>query len=164
MEDETRGDSPKSSAEGSGWTNTSVAAKALGVSPRTIQTYIKRGLLHGEPQGEGVKRTWYVSIDSLNALRAQRLAEGSIGENYREDSAEGIAEGVAEAMRGLAERLASESARAAEFRTRWELTERTESTLRESLARERERADRLEAELQASRRSWWRRMFGGPVV
>jgi chromosome segregation ATPase len=51
---------------------------------------------------------------------------------------------------------------------RLELTEVTESTLRESLERERERADhereraeRLEQELQEARRSWWRRLFGG---
>jgi DNA-binding transcriptional regulator YbjK len=49
-----------------------------------------------------------------------------------------------------------------------ELTELAESTLREQLQRERERADqeweraeRLEAELEKSQRSWWKRMFGG---
>lgn len=46
-----------------------------------------------------------------------------------------------------------------------ELTESTESTLREDLEREREerereRADRLEAEISKLRgRSWWRRLF-----
>jgi hypothetical protein len=36
-----------------------------------------------------------------------------------------------------------------------------ESTLREQLERERERADRLEAELQAERqRGFWARLFG----
>jgi len=45
---------------------------------------------------------------------------------------------------------------------RLELTEATESTLRESLERERERADRLEAELQAERsKGFWARLFGG---
>jgi septal ring factor EnvC (AmiA/AmiB activator) len=43
---------------------------------------------------------------------------------------------------------------------RLELTEQAESTLREQLQRERERADRLEAELIEVRRSWWRRIFG----
>lgn len=49
---------------------------------------------------------------------------------------------------------------------RLELTERTESTVRaererllEDLERERQRADRLEAELQDARRPWWRKMF-----
>jgi chromosome segregation ATPase len=43
-----------------------------------------------------------------------------------------------------------------------ELTEQTASTLRESLERERDRADRLEAELQAERtKGFWARLFGG---
>ena len=42
-----------------------------------------------------------------------------------------------------------------------ELTEVTESTLRETLERERQRADRLEAELRDASRSWWRKLFGG---
>jgi hypothetical protein len=51
---------------------------------------------------------------------------------------------------------------------RLELTQRAESTLREALAREQERADRerdlaerLQEELEEARRPWWRRMFGG---
>ncbi len=43
------------------------------------------------------------------------------------------------------------AAEAAEFRTRLELTANAESTLREQLGRERERADRLEAELASLR-------------
>src|SRR5919107_1654012 len=94
-----------------GWTNTTAAGKALGVSPRTVQSYIHRGLLQGKVEGEGVRRTWYVSIDSLNALRARRLAEGD-AEGFRESSGENIAEGIAEAMQNLSERLADEAARA----------------------------------------------------
>jgi hypothetical protein len=45
---------------------------------------------------------------------------------------------------------------------RLELTAVAESTLREQLAREQDRADRLEAELQAERgKGFWRRLFGG---
>jgi hypothetical protein len=36
----------------------------------------------------------------------------------------------------------------------------TQSTLREQLERERERADRLEEKLRDARRPWWRRIFG----
>ena len=53
-------------------------------------------------------------------------------------------------------------------RGRLELTERAESTLQEALARERERADaereraeKLQAELDRARLPWWRRLFGG---
>jgi hypothetical protein len=147
-EEDTRRSSRNPDAEPSapgGWTNTTTAGKALGVSPRTIQTYIRKGLLQGKVEGEGVRRTWYVSIDSLNALRARRIAEGD-ADTFREGSAEQVAEGIAEAMQNLSERLAEEAARAAEYRVRLELTERAESTLREDLQRERERADRLEGE------------------
>lgn len=173
MEDpeSTRRNSQNSSTEPSatgGWTNTTVAGKALGVSPRTVISYIKKGLLEGKAEGEGVKRTWYVSIDSLNTLRVQRLAEGNTAEDFHEGSAENIAEGIAEAMENISARLAEESARAAEFRVRFELTERAESTLREALQRERERAEQereraeqLQAELEAERsKGFWQRMFG----
>ena len=152
-----------------GWTNTTVAGKSLGVSPRTVISYIKKGLLEGKAEGKGVKRTWYVSIDSLNTLRVQRLAEGNTAEDFHQGSAENIAEGIAEAMENISARLAEESARAAEFRVRFELTERAESTLREALQRERERADQereraeqLQAELEAERsKGFWQRLFGG---
>jgi hypothetical protein len=172
MEEEpTRRNSQNLSTEPSaagGWTNTTVAGKALGVSPRTVISYIKKGLLEGKAEGEGVKRTWYVSIDSLNTLRVQRLAGGNTAEDFHEGSAENIAEGIAEAMENISARLAEESARAAEFRVRFELTERAESTLREALQREQERADQereraeqLQAELEAERsKGFWRRMFG----
>lgn len=45
---------------------------------------------------------------------------------------------------------------------RLELTEVAESTLRDQLERERERADRLERELQQERsKGFWERLFGG---
>jgi hypothetical protein len=48
-----------------------------------------------------------------------------------------------------------------EFRARQELTQITESTLREQLERERERADRLESALEAERtKGFWARLFG----
>jgi len=106
-----------------------------------------------------VRRTWYVSIDSLNALRAKRLAEGD-AEVFREGSAEQVAEGIAEAMQNLSERLADEAARAAEYRTRLELTEQAQSTFEEEARRLREENQRLREELDAARRSWWRRFFG----
>lgn len=67
----------------------------------------------------------------------------------------------------LLERLLDAERRAARSEARLELTEQTESTLREQLTRERERADRLEGELADARRAvevrtpWWRRWFGG---
>ena len=136
----TRNESARVSAP-EGWTTTKTAGKALGVSPRTVQSYIKKGYLVGRTEGEGVKRTWYVSIDSVNNLRARRLAEVD-ADAIREGSAEQVAEGIAEVVQNLSERLAEAAARAAEYRTRLELTERAESTLREDL--DRERAERRE--------------------
>src|SRR5919202_7086653 len=145
----------------SGWTNTTTAGKALGVSPRTVQTYIRKGLLQGKVEGEGVRRTWYVSIDSLNALRAQKLSEGD-AEIFREGSANHVAEGIAEAMQNLAERLADEAAKAAEYRTRLELTERAQSTAEDEAKRLREENERLREELEAERsKGFWKRLFGG---
>jgi len=52
-------------------------------------------------------------------------------------------------------------------RGRIEITEKAESTLRDALERERERADaereraeKLQAELDRERLPWWRKMFG----
>ena len=38
----------------SGWITTKAAAKALGVSRRTVQNYVHRGLLTAREEGEGV--------------------------------------------------------------------------------------------------------------
>ncbi len=115
--DSTRRNTPNTSADVSapeGWTTTKAAGKALGVSPRTVQSYIKKGYLLGRAEGEGVKRTWYVSIDSLNELRTRRLAEEN-AETFRESSADHLAEGIAEVVQNLSESLAETSARAAEY-------------------------------------------------
>lgn len=158
----TRRNSRKVNAEDSGWVTTKQAAKALGVTPRTVQSYIKRGILNGRTQGEGVKLAWLVSIDSLNSLRAQRLAEANYAETFREDSPESGAEGFAEVVRNLYERLADEAARASAAEVRLELTEKAESTIREERDRLREERDRLQAELEAERsKGFWSRLFGG---
>ncbi|MBA3388242.1 MAG: helix-turn-helix domain-containing protein, partial [Rubrobacter sp.] len=59
-------------AGSSGYTTTKQAAKALGVSRRTVQSYVRRGELEAVVEGEGVEKTFFVSIDSLNALRERR--------------------------------------------------------------------------------------------
>ncbi len=38
----------------SGWITRQVAAKSLGVSPRTVRWHIERGNLGAKPEGEGV--------------------------------------------------------------------------------------------------------------
>jgi hypothetical protein len=148
----------------SGWTTTAAAAKALNVSPRTVRLYIERGELSGKLEEGTDKRVWLVSIDSINTLRVRRGSGGIVPESAPE-----IAENIPDAMRDLALRLESRAAEAAELRTRLELTAQTQSTvederirLAEDLAQERERAEQLQAELEAERsKGFWQRVFGG---
>jgi excisionase family DNA binding protein len=69
---EEHGGQEEGRSEGSGWVSTEQAAKALGVSRRMVQEYVRRGTLEALTEGEGVSKTYYVSIDSLNALRERR--------------------------------------------------------------------------------------------
>ncbi len=145
-----------------------MAAEALGVDPRTVRAYIERGDLVARSEGEGIQKTYLVSIDSVYALRDSRgpsakkrrmsAAEGreKSARNASSPGARGStigvpAEDLADVIRDLAAETARMSAEAAEFKTRLELTAQAESTLRETLERERERADRLEAELASLR-------------
>ena len=97
----------------SGWTTTAAAARALGVTSRTIGHYIDRGDLDGKLEEGTDKRIWLVSIDSLNTLRAKRGTGGFVPETAPE-----IAEAIPEAMRDLAVRLENRASEAAELRTR----------------------------------------------
>ena len=166
----TPADTPVAS---SGWTTTDVAATALGVSPRTIRRFIDRGDLEGRLEEEGINKAWMVSIDSLHALRDRRKAKGhdrreSAALSATADRAEDT---LADVLRDLAGRLEARISEATELRTRLEITERAESSLREERERternlERQRAEeeleRLRAELEAERsKGFWARLFGG---
>ena len=149
---------PADVLSGSGWVTTKVAAEALGVNPRTVRAYIERGDIDAKFEGEGIQKTYFVSIDSLYALRNSRGALRKNRKQLRQDSAEltsgeSAAEELSGIIRDLTAELVKKSADAAEFRTRLELTAQAESSLREALERERKRADRLEAELQEARES-----------
>jgi hypothetical protein len=179
----TPGDAP---GAGSGWITTDVAAQTLGVHPRTIRRFIDRGDLEGRLEEEGITKSWMVSIDSLHALRNRRKAEGhdrreSVERSVEVPGAVDRAEDtLANVLRDLAGRLEARIAEATELRTRLEIIERAESSLREERERlladiERERKERelerqqaeeelerLRAELEAERsKGFWRRQFGG---
>jgi DNA repair exonuclease SbcCD ATPase subunit len=127
----------------SGWVTTDVAAKAVRVSPRTIRRYIDQGKLEAKPQGEGVRREWLVSVDSLHALRASRTIAEDIPDT---DRGVEYADSIADVIREMAARLESRAEEAAELRIRLELTERAQSTLeddRRQALRELEEARRL---------------------
>jgi hypothetical protein len=131
-----------------GWVTTDVAAKAVRVSPRTIRRYIDQGKLQAKPQGEGVRREWLVSVDSLHALRASRTTEGDVP-----DVSPGVepVDSIADVVREMSARLESRAEEAAELRVRLELTERAQSTLEDERRQvvqelEQERRRREEAE------------------
>jgi DNA-binding transcriptional MerR regulator len=149
----------------SGWVTTPVAAKALGVAVRTVQLYVRKGLLKAKAEGEGVNKTYYISIDSVNELRIRRIEEGKLGANTpidaSDDTPHSPAAEFAEVFRDLAARLAHESARAASLETRLELTERAQSSLEEENQALRDETERLRSEVQAERsKGFWRRLFG----
>ncbi len=161
----------------SGWVTTKVAAAALGVTPRTVRTYIHEGELEGKEEQEGINKRLLVSINSLDKLRVRRETEGKFRTQNRRSSVRGESNAepsgdMAEVIRDLSTRLEQRAAEAADLRARLELTAQAESTLQEQLERERERADKLEnaqeearrlrEELEAERsKGFWRRLFGG---
>ncbi len=148
----------------SGWITTRVAAEALGVDPRTVRTYIRRGDLAAKVEGEGVEKTYLVSVDSVYSLRDRRGPPRKTRGNTRDTSAwlaqnAEYAEEVTEMVRDLTAQLIRSTSEAADLRVRLELTERTESSLREDrerllgdLERERERAAQEQARAEEVQR------------
>jgi hypothetical protein len=150
-EGNTRGDNAASNREDAahaGWVTTQVAARSLAISPRTVRWHIEQGHIDAKPQGEGVRRSWLVSIDSLQAFRDARQRQGQSPGGFRETQkiADIAAQPPGNPIRELADRLVEEASRASEFRVRLEISEKAASTLREELAEERHR--REEAELE----------------
>ena len=142
---------------GSGWTTTKQAAKVLGVSRRSVQGYVRRGLLEAREEGEGVTKRFIVSIDSLNALRERRSCEAVAAEEFAGASAEAeeaanIAANAGEGLRHVVDRLEARTVEATELRVRLEITERAESTVRAELAEERRRREEAEREREDLRR------------
>jgi hypothetical protein len=141
--------SPGESAGVSGWTTTKQAAKVLGVSRRSVQGYVRRGLLEAREEGEGVNKTFFISIDSLNALRNRRNSEAPSPNNVADvssgsDTAANASANSAEMLRHTIDRLEARTVEATELRIRLELTERTQSSLEEELREERRRREEAE--------------------
>jgi hypothetical protein len=119
----------------------------------------RQGGLEARAEGEGVRRKWYVSVDSLHALRMSQLGEGGSPRTVREED---LGDSLADVIRDMSARLEDRTAEAVEMRTRFELTERTRSTMEEEAARLREENERLRFELEAERsKGFWRRLFRG---
>jgi Helix-turn-helix domain len=141
----------------SGWVTTEVAAKAVRVSPRTIGRYIEQGKLEAKPEGEGVRREWLISVDSLHTLRATRTFEEPSPDIDRANdvvAAAATAANIADVLREMAARLERRAEEAAELRVRLELTERAQSTLEDERRRALEElaeARRRQAEIEQER-------------
>ncbi len=156
-EDSTRGYNAASNREATahaGWVTTQVAARSLDISPRTVRWHIEQGHIEAKPQGEGVRRSWLVSIDSLQAFRDARQRQRQSPEGFREEqqSADIAAHPPGNPIRELANRLVEEASRASEFRVRLEISEKASSTLRDDLAEERRRREEAERERDDLRR------------
>jgi len=138
----------------SGWVSTQQAARALGIAARTVRWHIERGNLEAKPQGEGVQRSWLVSVDSLHAFRDARQPAGEWPQSYRapRGAAEIAAESSGSAIRELADRLVEEARRAEAARVRLELAERAQSTLEAELSEERRRREVAEREREEAQR------------
>ena len=154
------GGTRRNNAGKSGRVSTQVAAEALGVDPRTVRTYIKRGILKAEVEGEGVEKAYSVDIDSLYALQDARKSAGKGPSKTRGDSAD--AENLSGLIRELTAQIVETSTEAARLRAQLQLTEQTQSSLEEEAQTLREERDRFRAELEAERtKGFWSRLFGG---
>jgi hypothetical protein len=137
----------------SGYVTTQVAAEALGVAVRTVRNYLHDGLLQGKKEEEGITERYLVSVDSVQKLRDRRQREGKGRRNYPSIAAR--EQDAAQLAREFAAKMQEQAVEIGALRTRLELTERAESSLREDLERERrqrqedvqrERTERLEAQ------------------
>jgi hypothetical protein len=133
----------------------SEAAKVLGKGERWVRQLASNGVIEGKRTEAG----WQLLRRSVHEFRDSRPTSGVPLE---------AAEWPPEAREALSkvEALQRELGR---LEGRLQITEVAESTLKESLERERERADRLEeraeqlrGELEAERsKGFWARLFGG---
>lgn len=125
------------------------AARILRTTERTVRRRLERGDLEGSR--DQVSGRWQVSVRSVHAAMPERPPKEV------EDPEPLMTPSEVADLRQRLEDLVRQLGRLEGQR---ELEEITQSTLREQLQRERERAGRLEAELRDARRSWWRRLFG----
>jgi excisionase family DNA binding protein len=123
------------------------AARILRTTERTVRRRLERGDLEGTR--DPTTGRWKVAAHSVTAAMPDRPPKAS--QEPPEASQE------AADLRLRVEDLQSQLGRLEGQR---ELEAITQSTLREQLQRERERADRLEEELRDARRPWWRDIFG----
>jgi hypothetical protein len=136
------------------------AAKILQLTPGRIRQMLRAGEFEGGiPPEESGGRGWKIPMHAVHDRNRPARVERS-GATEPPESPERLL-GLEAEVRDLRYQLGLS-------RGRIELTEKAESTLRDALERERERADaereraeKLQAELDRARLPWWRRMFRG---
>jgi hypothetical protein len=124
------------------------AARILRTTERTVRRRLERGDLEGDR--DPTTGRWSVSARSVTAAMPDRPPRAS-----QEQALERLE--ASESVRSYQERVEDLQRQLGRLEGQRELEAVTQSTLREQLERERERADRLEAELRDARRSWWSR-------
>src|SRR5215204_7184277 len=120
------------------------AARILRTTERTIRRRLERGDLEGSR--DPTTGRWRVAAVSVTAAMPDRPPKAS------QEPPE-----ASESVREYQERLEALQRELGRLEGRLELTSITETTLRDQLERERERAERAEEELRLARRSWWSR-------
>jgi hypothetical protein len=137
----------------------SQAAKVLKLSTRRVRQLAETEEIEGTRDAEGNWRLDKASVHTFrDGRRSSKPREGASSRSKRREPWDRVTE--LERELGRLE---------GEMRARAELTAVTESTLRDSLERERARADRLEeraeqlrGELEVERsKGFWARLFGG---
>jgi chromosome segregation protein len=164
------------------------AARILGLSPARVRQMLRSGELEGERREErieGVLGPWRIPAQAVRGYQERRAAREATADTVggASQSPAGEVSGVtpseasellSEAVRQLREKVEDLLGELARLESRLEAAEIQETTLRESLERESERAERereraagLQAELDAERasgnevpRGTWRRLFG----
>jgi hypothetical protein len=135
----------------------SEAARILKLGEHRIRQMLREGQLEGRQ--DEISGRWFADKRAVHSLKEERGARAPARRPSEAARSPVEAREWAERVGELARELGRVEG---EFRARTELSEITESTLRESLERERERADRLEAALEEERsKSFWRKLFGG---
>jgi excisionase family DNA binding protein len=133
------------------------AARILRLTPGRIRQMLRAGELEGIAPEESGERGWKIPMHAVHDRDRPARVEHLSGDP---GSPERLSDLEVE-VRDLRYQLGLS-------RGRIELTEKAESTLRAALERERERADaereraeKLQAELDHARLPWYRKLFGG---
>jgi len=134
------------------------AARILKLTPGRIRQMLRAGELEGTSPEESGGRGWKIPMHAVHDRDRPGRVDRS-GATEAPESPERIFDLEVE-VRDLRYQLGLS-------RGRIELTEKAESTLRDALERERERADaereraeKLQAELDHARLPWYRKLFG----